>query len=76
VETLAALPALLQRNRERRGFTVGQVAWRLGVNQQEYRGSLRPASGSWALRLMTQPTCSTLTGVTFRAYAGATAMLG
>jgi hypothetical protein len=34
---VAAFPDLLRRDRERRGFTVGQVAWRLGVKPQEYR---------------------------------------
>jgi transcriptional regulator with XRE-family HTH domain len=28
---------MLERDRRRRGFTVGQVAWRLGVSPQEYR---------------------------------------
>jgi hypothetical protein len=34
---VAAFPDLLRRDRERRGFTIGQVAWRLGVKPQEYR---------------------------------------
>ena len=35
--TRGAYPDLLRRDRERRGFTVGQVAWRFGVKPQEYR---------------------------------------
>jgi transcriptional regulator with XRE-family HTH domain len=35
---MAAFPGLLRADRERRGFTIGQVAWRLGVKPQEYRG--------------------------------------
>jgi DNA-binding XRE family transcriptional regulator len=34
---MAAFPNLLKKDRERHGFTVGQVAWRLGVKPQEYR---------------------------------------
>jgi ribosome-binding protein aMBF1 (putative translation factor) len=34
---VAAFPDLLRKDRERRGFTVCQVAWRLGVKPQEYR---------------------------------------
>jgi hypothetical protein len=34
---VAAFLALLRTDRVRRGFTVGQVAWRLGVKPQEYR---------------------------------------
>ncbi len=30
-------PDMLKRDRRRRGFTVGQVAWRLGVSVREYR---------------------------------------
>jgi transcriptional regulator with XRE-family HTH domain len=33
---MAAFPALLRTHRERRGFTIGQVAWRLGAKPQEY----------------------------------------
>jgi predicted transcriptional regulator len=29
---------MLERDRRRRGFTVGQVAWRLGVSPRECRG--------------------------------------
>ena len=29
--------AMLERDRQRAGFTIGQVAWRLGVNPREYR---------------------------------------
>ena len=31
------LSDLLATNRERNGFTVGQVAWRLGISATEYR---------------------------------------
>jgi transcriptional regulator with XRE-family HTH domain len=34
---VAAFPDLLRTDRERQGFTIGQVAWRLGVKPQEYR---------------------------------------
>jgi Helix-turn-helix domain len=34
---MAAFPELLRKDRERRGFTVGQVAWRLDVKPQKYR---------------------------------------
>jgi hypothetical protein len=37
VTTLAAYPRMLQEDRRPDGFTVGQVAWRLGVKPQEYR---------------------------------------
>ena len=41
----------LRRDRERFGFTVGQVAWRLGVNTAEYReleaGTRWPSSTVW-----------------------------
>jgi hypothetical protein len=30
-------PDMLERVRKRLGFTVGQVAWRIGVSVQEYR---------------------------------------
>ncbi len=29
--------AMLEQDRKRRGFTVGQVAWRLGISAGEYR---------------------------------------
>ena len=35
--SLAAYPGMLERDRRRRGFTVGQVAWRLGISPAEYR---------------------------------------
>jgi DNA-binding XRE family transcriptional regulator len=34
---VAMFRAMLQHDRKRSGFTVGQVAWRLGVSPQEYR---------------------------------------
>jgi hypothetical protein len=33
----AAFLNLLKKDHERRGFTIGQVAWRLGVKPREYR---------------------------------------
>jgi hypothetical protein len=45
---VAAIPGWFRRDRERNGFTVGQVAWRLGVKSREYReleaGERGPAS--------------------------------
>jgi transcriptional regulator with XRE-family HTH domain len=42
---------MLERDRRRRGFTVGQVAWRLGVSPQEYReleaGTGLPTFDTW-----------------------------
>ncbi len=42
---------MLERDRIRRGFTVGQVAWRLGISQREYRelvaGTRFPKFGTW-----------------------------
>jgi len=31
------LPALLEKDRKRVGWSVGQAAWRLGVSMREYR---------------------------------------
>jgi hypothetical protein len=36
VATLAAYPRMLEEDRRRNGFTVGQVAWRLGISPTEY----------------------------------------
>ncbi len=48
---MAALPNMLRTDRERRGFTVGQAAWRIGVKPEEYReleaGTLSPTFGAW-----------------------------
>jgi hypothetical protein len=42
---------MLRRDRERNGFTVGQVAWRVGLTPQEYReleaGTRWPAWEAW-----------------------------
>jgi hypothetical protein len=42
---------MLEQDRRRRGFTVGQVAWRLGVSPQEYRelevGASLPTFDTW-----------------------------
>lgn len=49
--TLATFPKMLERDRERCGFTVGQVAWRLGVSVREYReieaGDREPSPGTY-----------------------------
>ena len=34
---LAAFPKMLRDDRRRRGFTVSQVAWRLGIAPDDYR---------------------------------------
>jgi transcriptional regulator with XRE-family HTH domain len=34
---MSMLGDMLRRDRERRGFSVGQVAWRLGVSLRTYR---------------------------------------
>jgi DNA-binding XRE family transcriptional regulator len=48
---VAAFPDLLRCDRQRRGFTIGQVAWRLGVKPQEYReledGTRSPDFETW-----------------------------
>jgi hypothetical protein len=33
-----AFRSMLKEDRRRRGFTLGQVAWRLGISPVEYRG--------------------------------------
>jgi transcriptional regulator with XRE-family HTH domain len=42
---------MLERDRRRRGFTVGQIAWRLGVTPREYReleaGTSLPTFATW-----------------------------
>jgi hypothetical protein len=47
----AAYVAMLVRDRERMGFTIGQVAWRLGLKPEEYReleaGTRWPTSTEW-----------------------------
>jgi transcriptional regulator with XRE-family HTH domain len=44
-------PDMLAEDRRRRGFTVGQVAWRLGVSPREYRkleaGTSLPTFATW-----------------------------
>jgi hypothetical protein len=51
VPSLAAYPKMLAQDRQRRGFTVGQVAWRLGVKPQGYReleaGTRSPDFETW-----------------------------
>jgi hypothetical protein len=51
VPFVAAFPDLLRTDRERRGFTVGQVAWRLGIKSKEYReleaGTRSPDFETW-----------------------------
>ena len=48
---MAAFPDLLRKDRERQGFSIAQVAWRLGVKPQEYReleaGACAPDFDTW-----------------------------
>jgi ribosome-binding protein aMBF1 (putative translation factor) len=48
---VAASPDLLRKDRERQGFSIAQVAWRLGVKPQEYRelevGARTPDFDTW-----------------------------
>jgi DNA-binding XRE family transcriptional regulator len=48
---MAALPDMLKTDRERRGFTMGQAAWRIGVRTPEYReleaGTRSPSFETW-----------------------------
>jgi hypothetical protein len=48
---MAAFPDLLRKDRKLRGFTVGQVAWRLRVKPREYReleeGMCSPDFDTW-----------------------------
>jgi transcriptional regulator with XRE-family HTH domain len=48
---VAMFADMLAEDRRRRGFTVGQVAWRLGVSPQEYReleaGTGLPTFDTW-----------------------------
>jgi transcriptional regulator with XRE-family HTH domain len=48
---MAAFPDLLRKDRERHGFTIGQVARQLGVKPQEYReleaGKRSPDFDTW-----------------------------
>jgi hypothetical protein len=48
---VAAFPDLVRIDRERRGFTIGQNAWRLGVTPDEYpeleAGSRSPDFEKW-----------------------------
>jgi DNA-binding XRE family transcriptional regulator len=48
---VGAFPDLLRQDRERHGFTIGQVAWRLGVKPQDYReleaGKRSPDFATW-----------------------------
>jgi hypothetical protein len=45
---VAAFPDLLKKDRERRGFTVGQVAWPVGVKPQELgAGTRSPDFETW-----------------------------
>jgi transcriptional regulator with XRE-family HTH domain len=43
--------AMLRSDRQRRGFTIGQVAWRLGVTPARYReleaGTVFPNFDTW-----------------------------
>ena len=48
---MAALPAMLEQDRKRAGWSVGQAAWRLGVSVREYRevevGTRSPTFDTW-----------------------------
>jgi predicted transcriptional regulator len=48
---VAALPGMLENGRKRAGWSMGQVAWRLGVSVREYReleaGTRWPSSLVW-----------------------------
>lgn len=48
---MAALPWMLENDRKRAGWSVGQVAWRLGVSIREYReieaGERSPTLDTW-----------------------------
>ena len=48
---MAAFPDMLRTDRERRGFTVGQAAWRVGVKPAEYleieAGTRSPTWETW-----------------------------
>lgn len=48
---MAMFPGMLEQDRRRRGFTVGQVAWRIGVSPQKYReleaGTSLPTFDTW-----------------------------
>jgi hypothetical protein len=48
---MAALPTMLEQDRTREGWSVGQAAWRLGITVREYReieaGERWPNSETW-----------------------------
>jgi DNA-binding XRE family transcriptional regulator len=48
---VAALPGMLEQDRKRAGWSVGQAAWRLGVSVREYReieaGARAPSFETW-----------------------------
>jgi hypothetical protein len=48
---VSMFPDMLAEDRRRRGFTVGQVAWRLGLTPREYRefeaGASFPTFETW-----------------------------
>lgn len=45
------LPAMLENDRTRAGWSVGQAAWRLGITEREYRelegGERGPSWETW-----------------------------
>jgi hypothetical protein len=57
---------MLERDSRRRGVTVGQVAWRLGVSPQEYReleaGKALPTFATWGLDLQAVRVVTELRG--------------
>jgi hypothetical protein len=49
---LPAFCAMLERDRRRRGFTAGQLAWRLGIKVRDRKlvaGERRPDPDTWDL---------------------------
>jgi predicted transcriptional regulator len=48
---MAALPAMLEHDRRKAGWSVGRAAWELGVSIREYRelevGTLSPTFETW-----------------------------
>jgi predicted transcriptional regulator len=48
---MAMLPTMLEHDRKRAGWSVGQAVWRLGVSVREYRelenGAASPSFETW-----------------------------
>lgn len=49
--SVAALPGMLEKDRRRAGWSIGQAAWRLGISVREYReiedGERGPSWETW-----------------------------